>query len=166
MPVLEQQRSRAGITSDPSIGGPRFALSPLEIKSLFLFLSHVDTSGRCWIWTGAINHGGYGLYSPPDGPQESAHRTSYRWFVDQLVPGMHIDHLCRTRNCVRPDHLEQVSPVENIRRASLLTHCHQGHPLSGPNLYLYEWRGQRRRYCRTCLSARMKRWRANRTKEE
>jgi hypothetical protein len=32
--------------------------------------------------------------------------------------GMELDHLCKTRCCIRPDHLQPVSDAENVRRGS------------------------------------------------
>lgn len=34
-----------------------------------------------------------------------------------LPPGLELDHLCRNKSCVRPDHLEAVTHRENMRRA-------------------------------------------------
>lgn len=67
---------------------------------------------------------------------------------------MHIDHLCRNPLCVRPDHLEQVTPRENLLRgvgpsakAAKKTHCPQGHPYAGENLGIHR---NGNRWCRTC----------------
>jgi hypothetical protein len=48
--------------------------------------------------------------------------TAHRYFYEQAygpVPdGLVLDHLCRVRNCVRPDHMEAVSSTENRRRGT------------------------------------------------
>jgi hypothetical protein len=75
--------------------------------------------------------------------------------VNGPIPdGLHLDHLCKVRNCVRPSHLEAVTPRENVMRsdgvASLnarKTHCKRGHPFSGRNLYV---RPNGERACRKC----------------
>lgn len=36
------------------------------------------------------------------------------------------------------------------------THCHNGHPLSGDNLYSYTYHGSTSRQCKTCSSVRQK----------
>lgn len=74
----------------------------------------------CWIWQGGTNEGGYGRTSY-DGRMQPAHRVA---LLRQGIPveaGMEVDHLCRVRACVNPEHLEVVSPLENIRRAARLT---------------------------------------------
>lgn len=65
--------------------------------------------------------------------------------VGPIPEGMQIDHLCLNRLCVRPSHLELVTPAENTRRSkfSRLT-CRFGHPLDGRR------GGGKRRYCLTC----------------
>lgn len=100
----------------------------------------------CWAWTGAFNRG-YGTFWTGT-KREGAHRTSWRLAGRALIPGLVIDHLCRNKGCVNPDHLEQVTNRENtIRGALLITHCPSGHPYSGENL-ITRANGQRR--CRAC----------------
>jgi len=112
----------------------------------------------CWLWSGAISGGGYGQFSIKRKIQY-AHRVSYVHFVGPIPSGLEIDHLCRTRSCVNPDHLEPVTRRENTKRGNLfkvlaaqkaaITHCPRGHPYSGDNLYRYPSDG--RRGCRACL---------------
>ena len=80
-----------------------------------------------------------------DRHQMLAHRWSYEHFVGHIPDGLTIDHLCRNRRCVRPDHLEPVTSGENTRRAMRNT-CIKGHPFDEANTWTY--RGKR--YCRTC----------------
>src|ERR1019366_4519713 len=68
----------------------------------------------CWLWTGGLNRGGYGQFMTP--PCTVAHRVAYELFVGPIPEGLQLDHLCRVRSCVNPQHLEPVSQQENIRR--------------------------------------------------
>jgi hypothetical protein len=80
----------------------------------------------------------------------------------QLATNLEVDHLCLDRRCVNPAHLEAVTNVENQRRAGYFvrarrTHCPQGHPYAGPNLYAYhdpKRPGIVSRMCRECGRAR------------
>lgn len=72
--------------------------------------------GPCWEWIGATTGTGYGNVWH-DGAYVPAHRVSYKWANGEIDAAMAIDHLCRVRNCVNPDHLEQVTTAENNRRA-------------------------------------------------
>jgi hypothetical protein len=77
---------------------------------------------------------------------------------------MTLDHICKIRNCVNPDHLEICTAGENVMRGDSLqawyaarTHCKNGHPFSGDNLFLRP--GGRGRGCRACQKAGEQRYR-------
>lgn len=106
----------------------------------------------CWHWRGARSSGGYGQIWV-DGKLRPAHRVMYELKVAQVPEDLVIDHLCRVRHCVNPDHMEVVSQEENIRRGEGgknyrdKTHCPQGHPYAGDNLYTAP---SGNRLCRKC----------------
>ncbi len=117
------------------------------------FWSKVDkTTSTCWLWTACISGGGYGVFKLDR--KQYAHRLAYEWLVGPIPEGLQLDHLCRVRHCVNPEHLEPVTTQENIRRGlgssfnSLKTHCPRGHPYAGDNLYIQPGNGKRK--CRTC----------------
>jgi len=106
--------------------------------------------GQCWIWKPEPAKSGYGTFAAPGVRGKLAHRYSYHLNVGPIPAGLHIDHLCRNRRCVRPTHLEAVTQQENNRRqweAANITHCPAGHAYEGDNLYI-DRRGGRR--CRKC----------------
>jgi hypothetical protein len=71
----------------------------------------------CWLWEGALSDG-YGEMIINIGASPAyAHRLSYELHYGSIPDGMEIDHLCETRNCVNPLHLEAVSHIENVRRS-------------------------------------------------
>lgn len=102
----------------------------------------------CWRWTGALTQNGYGHIRTPDRRMALAHRLVYEHLVGPIPRGLEIDHLCRFRNCVNPEHLEPVTHVENMRRAHL-THCRRGHEFTPENTYIRPGKYPRR-VCRTC----------------
>lgn len=113
--------------------------------------------GPCWLWTAAVNLDGYGRFETSTGPQR-IHRLAHEWLIGPIPEGLTVDHLCRVRHCVRPDHLEAVTNRVNVLRgfgitaaAARKTHCPQGHPYAGANLYVSP---KGRRYCRLCARAR------------
>lgn len=70
-----------------------------------------DAGAPCWLWTGSLNSDGYGRFNG-----KLAHRRTYLEVVGPIPDGLVLDHLCRVRNCVNPDHLEPVTQRENMRR--------------------------------------------------
>ncbi len=108
-------------------------------------------STPCWVWQLSLNTAGYGQGLAPGAARvEQAHRFSYRAFTGPIPDGLHLDHLCRVRDCCNPAHLEPVSPAENARRAApfmLHSHCKRGHELAGTNVSVGKW-GRRCRLCK------------------
>lgn len=116
-----------------------------------------DPAG-CWLFEGGLNKFGYGKVSiRKEGGAgwavRGAHRVVYEALVGPVPPGLQLDHLCRQRRCVNPDHLEPVTPRENTMRSRApsrlnadKTACDKGHELTPENTYT--WRGQR--HCRAC----------------
>lgn len=96
------------------------------------FMKHVvaDESG-CWLWQSVIGKDGYGKFATSGTTKPLAHRIAYELFVGPIPEGLQIDHLCRVRRCVNPEHLEPVTQLENVRRGiwAQATHCKYGHPI-------------------------------------
>lgn len=71
----------------------------------------------------------------------SAHRWSYAVHVGPIPDGLDLDHLCRVRNCMNPEHLEPVTRQVNSARGETgkhmadRTHCPQGHERTPENTY-------------------------------
>ena len=111
----------------------------------------------CWLWYGATSDTGYGNVMV-SGRVRSTHRVFYELLRGQIPDGLQLDHLCRVRCCVNPNHLEPVTNAENARRSPLigrhrpplLARCRQGHDLTGDNV---RWTSHGYRACRACAKA-------------
>jgi hypothetical protein len=104
-------------------------------------------NGPCWIWGGKSIYRGYGRLWMA-GATVLAHRLFYEALVGPIPRDHQVDHLCRNKLCVNPDHLEAVTQLENTRRHhATKTHCAQGHPWIAENVTV-ESRGSRR--CKLC----------------
>jgi hypothetical protein len=80
-------------------------------------VNHVDAGHvtPCWEWTGCLDYDGYAKFNP-DGKIIRAYRWAYTFYVGQIPEGLVLDHVCRNRPCVNPEHLEPVTAIENTRR--------------------------------------------------
>jgi HNH endonuclease len=119
----------------------------------------------CWLWVRPMPDG-YGRlrYGGKGSKFGVAHRFSYEALVGSIPLGLQLDHLCRVRNCVNPDHLEPVTSRENTFRGdtpaarnAAKTHCPAGHEYDNANTYICK-RGIR--MCRACSRDRMRKVRS------
>jgi len=125
------------------------------------FESKISRTEGCWLWNGTVGANGYGYFHVKrDGRwvQMLAHRYSFEHHIGPIEAGATLDHLCMTPRCVKPQHLDPCPTGENTRRSPHTltgrnirkTHCPQGHPYAGTNLFL----DQGKRKCRTCVRAK------------
>ncbi len=79
------------------------------------YLEDPDTG--CWIWQLGKTAAGYGArWDKNEERVLLAHRRYYEQEHGPIPPGLEIDHLCRNRACVNPEHLEAVTRTVNVRR--------------------------------------------------
>lgn len=161
-PVVWPCETILATTASRSAGPPSRYRTPAEAIA-----GRTVRDGDCLRWTGYIRPDGYVQIKTGAGSTKYAHRLVYELTHGPIPNGLQIDHLCRVRDCVNPDHLEAVTQQENLarkparardgkpRRASA-THCRKGHEMTPENTYW--WRDQRR--CRTCMrEAKRRQWR-------
>lgn len=79
--------------------------------------AHIEAdTGGCWLWTGPTDRDGYARQVGWYGALARPHRLIYEVLVGPIPDGLQIDHLCRVKRCVNPEHLEPVTTQENTRR--------------------------------------------------
>jgi hypothetical protein len=127
-----------------------------EVKNRFL--SKIEKIDGCWVWKGYIDKSGYGRLSI-NNRSEWVHRISF-YIYNGFFPkdGMVVDHICRNRKCVNPEHLREATQRQNclensISRSylnSLKTHCPKGHEYSEDNTKIKYRNNIKMRYCIEC----------------
>lgn len=123
-------------------------------SDLCRLLAKVDRSGDCWEWMATLDRHGYGTFYL--GRNVGAHRASLLLHGVAIPEGLDVDHLCRNRACVRPDHLEVVTRRDNILRGVAPTaltfqmnRCKRGHKFTAANTVI-KGGDPSKRQCRTC----------------
>ena len=123
--------------------------------------TQIDANG-CVVWLGSKRPDGYGLIHHM-GKHVRAHRFAYEQKYGTVPAGLVLDHLCRNRACVNPDHMEPVTIGENVNRGIKtnqnkgLTHCKRGHSLTTENAWHYiNSRGHITRKCKACSAWRQR----------
>lgn len=121
-----------------------------------------DPETGCWEWTGCRDSAGYGRVQRLTYGTPMAYRAVYEDRFGPIPDGLTLDHLCRNRGCVNPDHLEPVPQRENVRRGvskvaaqMAQTACLRGHDFSEHG-YISS---QGKRRCRSCDAIRDRKYR-------
>jgi hypothetical protein len=84
------------------------------------FISRIDKSGECWVWTGPVDENGYGYASGrTKGTQARAHRVSWERVYGPIPKGLYVCHHCDNPPCVRISHLFLGTAADNMRDASI-----------------------------------------------
>lgn len=125
--VRHEAKARVAIIGPTGAGTLVFepAVSPLgkpanrksPARERLLAKVKVPAGSSCWIWQGYVMPTtGYGQCGNNRGVVY-VHRLAYEVFVGPIPDGLHIDHLCRNRRCIKPSHLEPVTQAENNQRS-------------------------------------------------
>lgn len=131
---------------------------PLAVRLERMSIPEPNTG--CWLWTATVCSSGYGSIKVTGATGRrmvGAHRVSWETFKGPIPKGLVIDHLCRMRSCINPDHLRVVTTWENIRTGispvaqhAKATHCKRGHAFDAANTYLWPHTKGVARICRAC----------------
>ena len=140
----------------------------------YLFVFAAVTDKGCWEWNACLHPSGYGWMTYRQYNTRWAHRISYRAFTGDDPIGFYICHRCDNPPCVSPLHLFKGTAKDNVDDMmqkmrhplafeAIKTHCKRGHPLSGENLSINKFNGQR--VCNICLDVSRKKWIAKQNPE-
>ena len=139
-------------------GDPLGGYAPLTAREYLD--ANTTRAGECLEWTGAFLSNGYGSVGIRSLGAALAHRLAYRESVGPIPDGLQIDHLCRNRACVNPEHLEAVPQEVNMRRGwgsrlqnGMDTKCLHGHEYTPANTYVNPNNPKDKR-CRECSRIR------------
>lgn len=76
-------------------------------------------SGDCLLWDGSLDKHGYGRVNVGTHKKSRLlliHRLAFEAHHERRIrPGLVINHLCEVRDCINPEHLEEVTQGENVR---------------------------------------------------
>ena len=131
---------------------------PMAAKDIARFEEKIAILGSgCWEWQAHRNQKGYGYFYY--GRSVGAHRVSYQHYRGGIEPGMELDHLCRNRACVNPEHLEQVTHEANIARIPRERpygedRCILGHLMTDENTFFQK----NSKCCRECSRSSKNAW--------
>lgn len=124
-----------------------------------------EPNSGCWLWMASLDGHGYGQIMLPNNKVRRAHRELYQCVKGEVAKNLDLDHLCRNRACVNPDHLEPVTRSVNLRRGlgpqktkewhAKQMGCVNGHKYEAGSYFVYFHAKRNRSYrvCKICASA-------------
>jgi len=129
-------------------------MTPAEIER---FKSKTTVSGECWLWNGPLDKDGYGSFFFR-GATRRAHRVGWYGAFGEIQDGHVINHTCRNRNCVNPQHLQSITSTENALKDSNSRPYLNSQKTTCPNGHEYDkvvvWAGKTQRICTICTRER------------
>jgi HNH endonuclease len=128
------------------------------VGQIFRFFEWVEFSETgCWLWKGRTATQGYAQVQGYRRKAVVAHRWLYEIIIGPIGDELKLDHLCRVKRCVNPDHLEAVTQSVNVKRdwearrkegrakwQKIKTICKRGHPLVPGGRWVHE-------QCKECI---------------
>ncbi len=118
-------------------------------EPFFTVMDRVLIGDDCWEWTGYRSKRGYGQ-AGDHGRVRPVHQIVYEKMVGPIPADLELDHICENRSCVKPDHLEAVTHMENTQRRRSRhpkTNCVNGHEFTDANTYYLK---SGTKVCRRC----------------
>src|ERR1700733_14164033 len=91
----------------------------MKLNATYRFIDKLDLEGAngCWLFLGATDENGYGIFCDSTKNKAYAHRFAYTLFTGREIPvGMEVGHVCpqgTTRNCCNPKHLALQTRQQN-----------------------------------------------------
>lgn len=96
---------------------------------LVRFASRIEADGDCWRWTGQHSKDGYGYFTVSKRVEARAHRWAWENVAGLEIPQGHVlDHVCQTRDCVRPGHLQTLTAKEHSSLTAYRTRMMKQNP--------------------------------------
>lgn len=127
------------------------------------FFESVLIGDGCWGWTAGHNPDGYAMWQPSGDiadqfgskMRQMAYRVMWELLRGPIPEGLEIDHMCRMKGCINPDHCDPVTHKVNLRRIGEQLrpriYCKAGHRLAETRRQY----GCGRSFCGACYDARL-----------
>lgn len=146
-------------------GGQPYEIGPYGIQKRFIENIRINLQTGCWDWQGKLNRDGYGYFTT-DRKWWSAHKFFYVYIVGEVTEGLELDHLCRNRKCVNPEHLDPVTHLENVRRGDRVSRefCKNGHHLETVGIYKENGPHGKTKRCAECARIATRKYKENKTR--